>query len=152
MKGSVYLAGPITGLSWEDATKWRNEVKAALAPMGVVCFSPLRAKTYLSHLDKLDDHYSQSVSPLSTPRGIMTRDRWDATRCDVLFANFLGVTRVSIGTVMEIAWADNERIPIVIVMEPDNVHQHSMVKEAAGYIVPTLDEGIDIVGALFTED
>jgi hypothetical protein len=36
----------------------------------------------------------------------MTRDRFDATRCDVLLVNLLGAERVSIGTMMEVAWAD----------------------------------------------
>jgi hypothetical protein len=42
---------------------------------------------------------------LSCARGITTRDYNDCKRCDILVANFLGADKISIGTVMEIAWA-----------------------------------------------
>lgn len=147
---SVYLAGPITGLSWEEATEWRNRMIAELKPHGIMCYSPLRAKNYLSHLDKMADQYPETV--LSSSRGIYTRDRWDATRCDVLFVNFLGATRVSIGTVLEIAWADSADRPIILVMEENNPHRHSMVMECAGFVVATLDEGIHIVKSLLIQE
>jgi hypothetical protein len=142
----VYLAGPITGLSWDDATAWRKQVASELEPLGITCYSPLRAKNYLSHLNKLADNYPDFG--LSTPKGITTRDRWDAMRCDVCFVNFLGATKVSIGTVMEIAWADSKRIPIVIAMEKDNPHQHSMIIESVGFVCPTLEEAIHTTKAL----
>jgi nucleoside 2-deoxyribosyltransferase len=74
----------------------------------------------------------------------MTRDRNDTIRSDALLVNLAGADRVSIGTVMEIAWADLKRIPIILVMtHRDLVHRHSMLLEAAGWVVPTLDEGIE---------
>jgi hypothetical protein len=78
----------------------------------------------------------------------MTRDRFDATRCDVLLVNLLGAERVSIGTVMEIAWADLRRTPIVAVMEEGNVHEHGMVNEAIGFRVTTLDEALNIIKSI----
>lgn len=165
----IYLAGPITGLSWKEATEWRNWVTRELQPLGIQVYSPLRFKNYLSHLDKssvdpsdsavelsgkddkpvLADHYDEFV--LSTQKGIMTRDRWDATRCDVLLVNFLNAKKVSIGTIMEIAWADSKRIPTIVVMEPDNIHKHAMLLEAAGYVVKSLDEAVLVVKALLME-
>jgi len=144
--GKVYLAGPITSLSWTDATVWRTHVASELEPLGIICYSPLRFKNYLSHLNNIADSYPEFG--LSSPRGITTRDRWDAMRCDVLFVNFLGAQKVSIGTVMEIAWADSKRIPIVIAMEENNVHRHSMLVESAGYVCPTLEEAIHTTKAL----
>ena len=68
-----------------------------------------------------------------------TRDRFDATRCDLLFVNLLGAKETSIGTVMEIAWADLLRKPIVLAIEPEgNIHDHGMIKEAIGFRVPSL--------------
>jgi nucleoside 2-deoxyribosyltransferase len=146
----LYLAGPITGKSWEEATEWRNWITQEIQPLGIQVYSPLRFKNYLSHLDKLDDSYEQFT--LSTGKGITTRDRWDATRCDVLLVNFLNTERVSIGTVMEIAWADSKRIPIIVVMEPDNVHMHAMILESVGFIVKTLEEAVICIKALLMED
>lgn len=133
----VYLAGPITRLDYKGAVEWRDYAIQKLFPIRGM--SPMRGKEYLSNV----------LSVLSSDRGIMTRDRNDATTCDVLLVNFLGATRVSIGTVMEIAWADGRRIPIVCAMEKTgNVHDHGMVKEAIGFRVETLDEAIQITRSI----
>jgi hypothetical protein len=154
MKPSVYLAGPITGLNYNDTITWREFVAADLKAVGINAFSPMRAKNYLANIKNLemptpnDDVYA-ALSPLSSSRGIMTRDRWDATRCDVLFVNFVGAEKVSIGTCMEIAWADLSRIPIVCVIESKgNPHEHGMIMESVGFRVTTLDEAIHIVKSL----
>lgn len=148
---TVYLAGPITGLNYEGATDWRNQAIATLAEVGVKGLSPMRGKEYLSGVKEFtsDGDMYGALSVMSSNRGIMTRDRFDAVRCDVLLVNLLGAPRVSIGTVMEIAWADACRTPIVCVMEPEgNIHDHGMVKEAIGFRVATLLEGLRIVAAI----
>jgi nucleoside 2-deoxyribosyltransferase len=150
MTPTVYLAGPITGLSYDEGQDWRADACAHLARYGVLGLSPLRAKEYLRALPNLSgtgEEYAH-MGVLSTPRGVMTRDRYDATRCDVLLVNLLGATRVSIGTVMEIAWADLKRTPIVAVMEPGNPHEHMMISEAIGFRVGTLDEALRVVVAV----
>lgn len=153
---TVYLAGPIAGLNYDGATEWRDAVVAELAAEGIKGLSPMRAKEYLR--DRYDaaggfsatcEEYGH-LSSLSGPRGIMTRDRFDATRCDVLLVNLLGATRVSVGTVMEIAWADLCRTPIVCVMEPGNPHEHAMVNEAIGFRVASLEEALTVVKAILS--
>lgn len=111
---TVYLAGPISGLSFKGCTDWRAEVAEALGEIYIRTLSPLRGKDYLASLPVLSGHGREyaHMGVLSTPRAVMTRDRFDATRCDVLFVNLLGAKQVSIGTVMEIAWADACRTPI----------------------------------------
>lgn len=143
---TVYLAGPISGLSYQGCTDWRHAVKRSLYG-SVRCLSPLRAKDYLSKEVEIADHYAEH--PLSCQRGIMTRDRYDTMSCDIVLANLLGATRVSIGTMMEIAWADMLRKPIIIVMEKEgNLHDHAMVREAAGFRVETLDKAVEIIRAI----
>lgn len=151
MQPTVYLAGPITGLNFAGATDWRNEVSAELRGRGIRAFSPMRCKEYLAQVGTISGHgrdYAH-LGTLSTPRAVMTRDRFDATRCDVLFANLLAADRVSIGTVMEIAWADAHRVPIVCAIEPEgNPHDHMMISEAIGFRVTSLDEAIAITAAI----
>ncbi len=145
----VYLAGPITRLDYKGAVEWRDYAIQKLFPIRGM--SPMRGKEYLSNVKEFtcDGDKYRALSVLSSDRGIMTRDRNDATTCDVLLVNFLGATRVSIGTVMEIAWADGRRIPIVCAMEKTgNVHDHGMVKEAIGFRVETLDEAIQITRSI----
>jgi nucleoside 2-deoxyribosyltransferase len=144
----VYLAGPITGISWGEATNWRDGVKAELAKHGLRGFSPLRGKEYLSNEKEIDPWYNDK--PMSAPKGLVTRDRFDVRTSDVIIANFLGAERVSIGTCMEVAWADVYNTPVIAVMEPDNVHVHAFIMEMCGYIVPDLDEAVDIAVRMLT--
>lgn len=147
----VYLAGPITGCDYNGCTDWRDSVKETLARSAIKGVSPMRGKEYLKQIGTISgtgEEYAH-LGPISLPRGVMTRDRWDATRCNVLLVNLLGASRVSIGTVMEIAWADLSRIPIVCVIEDEgNPHEHMMVTEAIGYRVNNMDQAVHIIKAM----
>lgn len=150
---TVYLAGPITGLTYDEGADWRDEVAADLAAVGITGFSPLRSKNFLRAIGVLDaagtpDSAYLGLNPLSEPKGITTRDRFDCTRCDVVLLNLIGATRISVGTMIEAGWADGARRPIVVAMEEDNIHRHAMLNEVAGFIVPTLAEAVAVVKAV----
>ena len=153
MRPTVYLAGPIAGLNYGGATSWREAAEASLAEAGIKALSPMRAKEYLKGVESFTAScvYEGAVSPLSTGRAVMTRDRFDATRCDVMLVNFLGAQKVSIGTVMEIAWADLCRTPVVLICGEDgHLHDHAMLNEAVGFRASTLEEGVAIVKAILS--
>jgi hypothetical protein len=145
MQRTVYLAGPITGLTFEGATSWR-EYAVSKFPDWLLPLSPLRGKSYLKGMvderNTIADHYQNKI--LSTPRGITTRDRNDVMRSDAVLVNFMGAPRVSIGTVVEVGWADAFRKPLIVVMDRENMHWHSIIRECAGYITADLDEAIDV--------
>jgi nucleoside 2-deoxyribosyltransferase len=144
---TIYLSGPITGCTYGDCTNWRQYVASKFAS-DIVGVSPLRGKEYLKTLESMP-HTHDHV--MSSSRGIMTRDRFDTMECDAIFVNLLETERVSIGTVMEVAWADMLRKPVILVMEKEgNLHDHPMVREAAGYRVETLEEGIALTNALLS--
>lgn len=141
----VYLAGPITGVSYGNSTDWRQTVIDCL-PEGIYGLSPLRRKDYLKNETTLQHTYDW---PLSTQRGIYARDRYDCTRADAILVNLLGAERVSIGTVMEIAWAADNNIPVILMMEKEgNVHDHPMIREACPFIVDDLKEAVTVLEAL----
>ena len=111
----------------------------------------MRHKDYLLDRTDIKDTYEDKV--LSSQRGIFARDTWDTRRCDATFVNFLGAETVSIGTVMEISWAWAFHRPVVLVMEKEgNIHEHEMVREACPFRVETIEEGIDVLGALFNQN
>jgi len=141
----IYLAGPISGQDFEESTGWRQWVIDGLDPK-IEGLSPLRKKEYLKNLGNLTGAYDEW--PLSTQRGIYARDRFDCHRADLVLVNLLGAKTVSIGTVMEIAWAAQANKPIVLVMEPDNIHMHPMLLEACPFVVHDLDEAVCLVHAL----
>lgn len=147
MTKCVYLAGPIKGLTYTDATEWREYAKQYLQKYGIITVSPMRFKTYLSTENKMPDSVEQL--PLSSEKGITTRDRNDVLTSDLVLANFLGAVVASCGTPIEFGWADAWRKPIVMVMEKThNPFDHGMMRSLAGFRVETLNEGLMIVRAL----
>lgn len=146
-KPSVYTVGPITGVSFGACVDWRVDFARALAPE-IICFSPMRRKDDLQDIGGLiKDDYVGNV--LSCSRGIMTRDYFDCRRHDLAVANFLGAQKVSIGSIMEVAWTFKDRVPLIVVMEPEgNVHDYSMVREATGFRVTTLQEAEKVARAI----
>jgi nucleoside 2-deoxyribosyltransferase len=148
----VYLAGPITGTSYDECTGWRDKVSAALFGAGIKCYSPMRAKGYLRTRAAMPDA-DTDVNPMSSQQGILTRDRYDVANCDLLLVNLLGADRVSIGTMCELGWADAYRKPVVLVMESEgNVHDHGFVRGIAGFRVTTLDEAVNLISAFLLPD
>ena len=147
---SMYLCGPITGLSSEEARHgWRAEVAREL--MGVVeCLSPMRHYDHLQAVVELSQ-FGNPQNVLTSPRGLTTRDRFDTMRSDLLFCNLLYAKRVSVGSMLELGWADAARIPILVVMEESgNLHDHAMVNELTGFRCSTLAEGVEVAKAILT--
>jgi len=52
----IYLAGPISGLTFEGAQDWRNYFTSKISPE-IDCFSPLRGKDYLKIRGPLEGSY-----------------------------------------------------------------------------------------------
>ncbi len=91
LKGSpnamVYLAGPITGLTYDTATDWREMARGFLETYNITGISPMRAKEYLGAEKRIEGSYEDTA--LSSAKGITTRDRWDVSRSDVMLVNLL---------------------------------------------------------------
>lgn len=142
-RGTIYLSGPITGCYYDNVVTWRERARALFGPEYTV-LSPMRGKDFLDTGERIEDSYKQPDNPLSTQKGIMTRDYNDTTRCDVMLVYLAEQPdRVSVGTVIEIAWAFAHRKPVVAVMGSGaNIHDHAMVREAIGYVVGSLEEAV----------
>lgn len=142
-KHKVYLAGPISGHSYQDATDWREYAKDYLSEHNIDGYSPLRGKIYLSSEEMIKDHYPNHT--MSSIKGINVRDYNDTKTADAILVNLLNSgDKVSIGTVMEIAWARAFQIPVIIVMEENNPHNHGMLTYG-NIVVDTMEEGLDTV-------
>lgn len=173
----IYLAGPITGCNYNSARfGWRQDFKNALDTVQAVkhtehiqCYSPMREKEFLEKDQCIGAELNyESLHGFGTPQGILTRDHNDVKECDAMIACFLGATRVSIGTCIEIGFAHAYRKPLILVMEPaafedgldgdksirgtvvKNVHDHVFLRACAGYCVPTLKHAADIAFSLLT--
>lgn len=147
---TVYLAGPIDGLTYDEATAWRLTFTQRLDASGISGVDPMRGKEFLSGMRL--DHGTEGRDPFHHPmaldKGIMGRDHHDCMRCDLIIANFLDCKKVSIGTCIECAWRYAARKPVVAVLEPGNCHDHPMMRETWTYAVSSLDAAFDICVAM----
>lgn len=150
---TVYLAGPITGLTHDEARfGWRRDFNRLL-PAHIRASSPMRAKEFLKDSGILESGASgYRTNPIATPEGITTRDYNDVRTCDAMVACYLeGEGRESIGTAVEFGYAWAHQKPIVVIGSPDDVNiQHLMLERMRGYLVGTLEEGAHIISHLLT--
>ena len=149
MKHCVYLAGPISGLTYDGAQDWRDQVRQELDSSNIETLTPMRGKTFLKEEGVITSAAYENV--IATSKGVTRRDFFDCTRASCVFVNLLGAKRVSIGTVMEIAWAYQAKIPTVVLMEKGNIHEHIMIEEACHYVVDSVDKGVALVRFLLNE-
>ncbi len=138
----IYLVGPITGKIADEVFQYFTDLSIRLLKAGYEVIHPLLGKGYLrTEVGGLKpDGYQM---PASTNHAIFERDKWMVSQADIILANLTGADRVSIGSVMELAWASMLGKHTVVVMGEQNVHRHSFVLEAADILFPTMDAAID---------
>jgi hypothetical protein len=143
----IYLAGPITGLTYKGAQDWRLTVKEELErDGGFRAYSPLRLKEFLDD-DKVILGHENSRN------WIVARDRWDVSTADIVLANLAGTTVASVGTVSEITQAADTPDTFCIVVLPEaeketNPHHHIFMYHLADAMVNSLDEAIELIHSL----
>lgn len=151
MSKLVYLYGPITGKTFNQAEDWRTWMREQLAPYGIKAVSPLRFKDYLANLQEISGHGREyaELGVLSTPPAVLARDKFDVHRADMLAGNFLGADRPSIGSCFEQAWAHAKHTPVACAMEATgNPHDHMFFTQTVNFRVQTLEALRDTVIAV----
>jgi nucleoside 2-deoxyribosyltransferase len=126
----IYLAGPMSGLTWRQAAERRSPYYTLFEGDEVWLLDPLRGKTPTN----LDEMVSPTAGLQSmTARQIFERDLRDVRTADVVLVDFRGAKCVSIGTVWEMAVAHERRTPIIVVDGPDPLrgypHRHLFIDE-----------------------
>lgn len=145
----VYLAGPITGLSYEEATRWRTDI-ADLFAQDIVALDPMRLKSYLAGEQSIGMSYEKSM--LSNCKSVLARDRNDVRRCDAVVAYFPKGARPSAGTLVELGWADAWRKPIVLLVDADDpIRKHPLVGGVAGFLATDVREAAVCINALLSD-
>jgi len=146
---SVYLMGPVLGTKYEECNGWRESAKEELAKYDIQGISPLRHKDLTDTSGLMSDLGGGNM--MTTQSGIVTRDRYDVTHCNLGLANLLGAKKISLGTMVEYGWLDMRRIPIITIMEKEgNPHDHTFIRELSGFRVETLEEGIYVARYMLT--
>jgi nucleoside 2-deoxyribosyltransferase len=139
----VYLAGPIHHATKSERDEWRFEAQARLESLGHTVWLPLEMVEYCREMGLPDD--------INLHCHIITvRDRWFSTKADVLLVNFDsgGVQVPSIGTCIELGWANASQTHIVGIISETNVHNHPMIDALLDFRVNNLEDGLKVVEAL----
>jgi hypothetical protein len=142
---SIYLAGPITGMSAEQCSGWRERVRVQVG-RGIEIVSPLRDAADFG--DAAPAGPEAEVAMLRHMQATITRDRWDVARCTLLLANFTGAKQISVGTVGEVFWADAFRKPIVIVRDLGNPHDTFFLNAITPWVFEELDAAVAKINTL----
>ena len=142
---TVYLSGPMTGKTLEEASAWRDHATAVLASHGLRVLSPMRGKTMsLPKGEPLKPGASYKRASIRD-EALFCRDRSDVKEADIVLCNLEGASAVSIGSVCEIIWANEFRRFLIVVLPKDGVHDHAFVRTAASVVVRSLDEALECV-------
>lgn len=147
---AVYLSGPISGLTYEEARwGWREEFTSLLSLGAAAVLSPMRHEGHLAEVQgPLDVHYPQNL--FSRPKMIVAKDFLDIDRSDIMVVCLLDARRVSIGTMVELGYARAKGKTVVTIMADGNLHDHPFVRENSDVVVDNVADAAKIVNSLLS--
>lgn len=134
---NIYLAHPISGLTSEETFKYFDNVSNLLGKHFKV-LSPMNGKDYLRNTGELKA--SGYKNPISNDHAIFQRDTWMVSQSDIVFCDFAGCNKISIGCCMELAIASWLNKHTIVVMDKSNVHYHAFILESADIVFETFGE------------
>ena len=149
MKKYIYLAGPIAGLTEEEATEWRAEVRENL-PHGIIGISPLRCEPLKEGMVYTDDGATDEM--WSDPRAINAKNWLDTESADLVLAYLpkeMNDRRPSIGTIIEIGWAIGLKKPLIVVSDDKQVMEHPLIECNAAWRLDNLEDAVEVIIGLF---
>lgn len=137
----IYLAGPISGKSFDEVVSLYRDKSYLLGSFGYEILCPMTGKAYLRN--ELEFKAAGDGHPVSTNHAIFERDRWMVSQSDIVYADLSNSgERVSIGTMMELAWASQLGKHTVSVIPSNNIHNHAFVLDASDIVFQTTKEAI----------
>lgn len=106
----IYLAGGMTGMSWEDQNKWRENLKFQINYKN-------ESHGYNRKLRIINpcDYYNFEQKRHQKEEEIMNYDLWHVRNSNLIIVNLNNPN--SIGTAMELALAREYKIPVVALLE-----------------------------------
>lgn len=145
----VYLAGPISHLKYHEANNWRERFQEFLAP-NITALSPLRGTEWLQERFRGKDLPVRPTTgfPEFEDSALAGRDRYDILHSDVMLANFIGCRAPSLGTAWEIGIAWQAGIPVLVVCEAGNIHDHGLLRASATWWVGDVKEAAGILNTM----
>lgn len=132
MKKTIFLSGPMRGITREESLKWRNDVCDRLSETFNV-IHPLRGR--------------EKKETMPSQRGAVIRDLYDINNSDILLVNDTIKDASMIGTAMEIRVAYELNIPVIIF---GNAHAGDYWMDYHSHVrAESLDEACKLLEELF---
>lgn len=147
MSTKVYTAGAMAGKDYKDVVAYFRRIHARFEKLGFTVLFPTLGKEKLIKQYKRERTFSSKGRddiPTSTTHAITRRDHWMVCGCDVFYLDLNECPdRVTIGSIMELAWAYDRGKHTVIVMGENNIHDHAFIRECADIVFPTEEDAFD---------
>lgn len=141
----VYLVGPISGCSYEEASNWRETATRLIESRGHSVFNPMAGKDCLKSEDNIAFSYEDHLMLKSTH--IFQADLHRIKHSDVLFCNLQNLKGYSIGSFFEIGYGYAMNKVIIIVTDDKTIAEHPFIKNSS-FVVYSIEEGIKILEVL----
>jgi len=141
----LYVARSISGYSFEQVVSYYEMVIRDLKEWYEI-FCPMTGKGFLRNELKFKaEGYGTSIS---TNHAIFERDKWMISQTDIILTDLMDTDHVSIGCVMELAWASLLGKYTIVIMEKENIHNHAFILEAADIIFENYYDAIEYLKKL----
>lgn len=131
----IYLAGKMTGLSYDDMQGWRFEFEAEINK-----YAKTHDISYRVNVFNPCDYYNPLSDAHKSEREAMDFDIYNLKKSDIVVVNLNN--QDSIGTAMEIAIARDNGIPIIAMCENDD-ELHPWLRDSCIRICNDMDELIE---------
>lgn len=143
MHPKVYLAGPIAGLTDNQARGWRDAVAEQLRYNGIKPINPLRCEKPAVEGGKFDDGIE--LDP-NFKREILAKNSYDVKVCDVTLAYLPKPPegqRHSYGTMWEVGAARILGKPVFIVTDDPVIVNHPLFGGVADWVYNDMDKAVE---------
>jgi len=132
-KGTVYLAGKMTGLDREEMNKWRHRAEVTLLDHGFKIANPASVPFNF-------DGYSNSP----TNKEIIASNKFQIQRSDIILAE-LNHTEISHGTNAEIVYAGTIGKPVIVWGENYSVINSPWIAEHTVKQFSRMDDALEYI-------
>ena len=141
---SIYLAGPMSGLTWDEALAWREKVEVELGRDWRV-ISPVRPQVEMDRtkIITLQTQKDDELNLWDTATALVATDTFFIDQSDWVLANLLNTKKPSFGTVWELGYAYATRKKIVVLMTPEDAHNHPFTRRGVDIFTPSLEDAIE---------
>lgn len=145
---SVYIAHPVSGMTFEEAFNFFSKMNKTISDMGFKVFDPvsiysnkMENKTAICRPHGID-------SNIICDHALFERCKWMVDKSDIIFMDLTGSIKISIGCIMELAWASKNGCHTIVCVEEESVYQHAFVKESADVIFDRVEMALEYLKSI----